>query len=529
MATEARITQEYVEVLAGGNAQARLTQEYVEVLTSGNAQARITQEYVEVLAGADSRSRVTQEYVEVLASFRADLVESASNTLVFNQAAGVAKAIGTSSTLALTQTVSIELEVFKRLISTLVLNSVVTRNIVRAKSISNTVSLTGLALGINSKSALNNLIYSQSATYDITKRAQNVLQLTQTVQRNTILFRRVISLFECFQAIASGPNTFRRSLSNTLSYVGVATGNAVKLARTTVVFAQTVTVNKVRETVNSIAWANNAIARRDYTRNASNFFVVGHRLRVSKVKVLSANSVLSFFQVLLRQRIRTAVASSSLNLTQDLVQSRFFRSLNHNLTLNHTVVSQRIVLRSVTQSFQLTQSATLTRTANLSASSNLQFLSGHQKNIGFPSSGPITIIIPPVQAIIVKKLVILKGTNLAITLPRPEFDDSDAFPGKINILRFKTGSRKVYKTDTSRRVLSYTFVLQSKKITELKAFIAAYNSLPFNMENWKGELWYVLFNSNPFTFVEESYWEENDFTGKNKFRITLSMEGIRLN
>lgn len=74
MAGNARITQEYVEVLGPITpGHARITQETVEALGSiDTSLARITQETVEVL-GYDSTShaRITQEYVEVLGPYGA--------------------------------------------------------------------------------------------------------------------------------------------------------------------------------------------------------------------------------------------------------------------------------------------------------------------------------------------------------------------------------------------------------------------------------------------------------------------------
>ena len=66
MASNARLYQEYVEVLASGDPAARTYQYVVEILSTGKPAAQVYQIYAEVLATSRSAARFFQEYVEVL-------------------------------------------------------------------------------------------------------------------------------------------------------------------------------------------------------------------------------------------------------------------------------------------------------------------------------------------------------------------------------------------------------------------------------------------------------------------------------
>lgn len=464
---------------------------------------------------------------------------SASNTLALSQDDTENKFHPESvhNDLVFTQDPEVEKDIVRSLISTLVCHHQALKNLVATKSVTNTATIHQTVSYTNSKYANSALVFSQTADFAVAKIGKNQFVLTQTVLLNTELGRDLHSLFQPFQTIHLGPNTFRRSLESEIEFTQVAHADVVRGAESSIVFTQSVTVDKVSWAEDVFAIYSDATYNANFGRSATNAAFFVQTIKYNRVKALSVASILSFEQTLKKQRIRIASAENTFNLSQELVKSRYFESLISEIAFAHDVEHERTTTQTKAQTLGFQQSVGLNKVLHLSVGNQLIFRTSFQKHVGFGGSGPGgggtgTVTVPDTQVIVVKNLVVLRGTTRAITLPAPEFDDTDAFTGSINVVRFKTGGRKVYKKDTERRVLDYTFVLQSKKIAELKAFIREYNATPFHLENWKGEIWYVMFNTNPFAISEEGYWAEeleDSIVGKNKFRVSLSFEGVRLN
>jgi hypothetical protein len=656
-AGNARLYQQYVEVVTTGTASGRLFQQYVEALSQGTGSGRLFQQYAEVLTVSNVASRLFQQYVEVITN-PTSIVNNvdASNTLTFTQTPlvnGIYPRSGSntitfigeavegevttdttssdfelsqnvdvilvhnqsvlstisfsqlaeyeihgsifkspSNTLNLSQTVQVQLilnfdiqdtfdldhrlnrtfdletnnelpfsqndsenkfhpviasnnllfdqdtevekDIVTSIISTLVFTSQALKNKISIKSVNSTLTFYETTTYTNSKYANNNLVFSQIADVFVSKLAKNTFVITQTVERNTVLGKSLHSLFQPFQTVHLGPNTFRRDLTSVLTLSQSIIENVVRGTQNTLTFIQIVTVDKVNGAEDFFDPIGIASYNAVFNRNAKSTAFFVQQISVNRIKALTAQSILSFAQTLTKQRIRTAEASNIFNLSDELVKSRYFETLTSEIDFSHNVDQERTVERPNTQALSFQQIANVNKVLHFNVGNQLVFKNSFQKYIGFIGSGPGgggigTVTVPIAQGIVVKKLVVLRGTTKAITLPMPEFDDTDAFTGSINIVRFKTGDKKVYKKDTERRVLDYTFIIQSLKVDELKAFIREYNATPFYLENWKGEIWFVLFNSNPFTFSEDSYWEASEIAGKNKFKVTLSFEGVRIN
>lgn len=392
------------------------------------------------------------------------------------------------------------------------------------------VSLNQTLLVQPSKGSTNSLSFSQTVDVVVVKGAKNTIELTQSVALNANFNRSIISQFEPFQNVVLGPNTFRRSPENILSLTQTALGYSVKGTSSTLALTQTVVVNKVRAGVNIFMPIQSVGLQKVLNRSNTNILNFNQNVSYNKVKVLSASNILSFEQHVTKTKQIFLDVSNNFILSDELVNSRYLETLTSEIIFTQTVEHQREINKPNEHNFALTQSVLLNKIIHLQASNTLVFNNSFEKYVGFlGDEDDDTITVPPAIGIIVKNIVVLKGSTRAITLPVPEFEDTDAFAGAINIVRFQTGDKKIYKTDTERRILEYTFVIQSKKVEELKAFIDEYNSKPFYLENWKGEIFFVQFTSNPFEFKEDGYWEETALVGKNKFSITLSFEGVRKN
>lgn len=452
------------------------------------------------------------------------------NTIVFDEEVtyNYGKFVDALNSLTFDQDVAAQKEVMRSVGHTLVMTQGLSRNLIRVLSPSHTFNITQTVLAFNTKYTSNTFVIGQSVAFFKAKIAKNVIEYTQSVALNTVLTRSLNSVFGVFHSVQIGPNTFRRTVEQTLNLGQVAIGYAVRGVNQTITFVQNVVVNRVKGAESAFVLSQNVNLDATFNRSASSTIAFTQTVAVNKIKLLTAQSIFAPIQNVKKTKIITATAENNFGLSQELVKSRYFRDLSQTLTFSQLAEHQRIATPSVPATpvvFQ--QEVKLNKVLNLSCGNVLQFKSSFTRRVEIGNQHEV--IVPEVQVVVVKNLVVLRGSDYAITLPAPEFDDSEAFTGSINIIRFKTGGKTVYKKDTDKRVLEYTFVLQRKKVNELKYFINRFNATPFYLENWKGELWYVMFNSNPFVFTEESYWENNTLTGDNKFTIPLSFQGVRLN
>lgn len=569
----ARVTQQYVEALTSGDGKARIAQQYIEALTCPIS-GQVAQLYLEALTNSpnpeilrDASNTLSLTH-QVDHEIHGSIFKNADNTLSLNQNVNIILELAVTSVLSFTQsvvrifpvtaesvfnlsqdvlldkyvllstdnnlvftqTVAVE-KILNRVINhTLVMTQLLNRNIINFEIANNTINLTQNVNASASKGSNNALTFSQNADVVLIKTSRNTLEFTQSVFLNTELNRSLISQFQPFQTVTIGPNTFRRDVNHTLSFTQNAVGNAVKGTTNTLTLTQSVTVHNVKAANNFFNPQQTVALLKVTNRSNSNILNFTQSASYNKVKGVSANNILSFEQNATKIKHIYLDVSDTFILSHELVNSRYLESITSNLIFTQDVNYQKEIRKDNPQSLIFQQTVLLNKVINLSASNVLLFKNSFEKYVGFQGEeDDDTITVPPAIGVVVKNIVVLRGTDHSITLPVPEFEDSDAFTGSINIVRFQTGGKKVYKTETERRILTYTFIIQSKKFDELKTFVKRYNSKPFYMDNWKGEIWYVRFNTNPFEFTEEAYWKEAELVGKNKYSVTLSFEGVRAN
>jgi hypothetical protein len=456
--------------------------------------------------------------------------ENITSTIVYshNLTYEKAKHLTANNALMLDDEISVEKIVNRSLISTIGLTQQLSRNIFKLESITHNFNLTQTLVAFVTKSTVNTLVFTQTADYIVSKIGKNNFTLTQSINVNLIVQRDLHDLFEVYQVVQLGPNTLRRDLQHTLGYNQQAVGYAVKGVNQTLSLTQQVIVHNVKGAVNVYNPQQAVNVNIDYKRPIINSLALTHSVLVNKVKQVHAQNSFALSQTTKKTKLIFLETESLFSFNQELVGQRFIENISQSFTITQEAIGQKLVQQTMIDSLNFSHNITMTKILNLSAFNTLIFKSSFKKRVVI---GPtIEVNIPEVQIVKVKNLVILRAENRAIVLPAPEFNDSEAGTGSVNILRMKTGGKKVYISDTGKQVLNYDFVIERNKYLELKSFVRAYNSKPIYLENHKGELWYVLFNTNPFSFSEDAYWkDENNITGGNKFSISLSFQGIKLN
>lgn len=96
-------------------------------------------------------------------------------------------------------------------------------------------------------------------------------------------------------------------------------------------------------------------------------------------------------------------------------------------------------------------------------------------------------------------LAALPLAKTTTVLPNPQFGDSEAATGTLNVLRTVTGNRRTYvKSRDGRRKLNWSFTLTRNKALELFEFYRSYNASQVFIQDHNNRNWIGFFVNNPF-------------------------------
>lgn len=435
------------------------------------------------------------------------------------------RAVFGTNALTLVQVLARELTLNRSMNQPVVLVQSATKQMSFFREVTNTLTLSQTATCTVSKLATNELTLSHTADFLYLKGARNAIELTQSVAREVTYNKHLFSNLIPFQVL-SRVMTYRRSVENELELAQEATCQVVKAVSNTLNLTQEATAYVARPAFDTLILLD--LASENHTSNvlAEDQLFIGQSVEVQKSKAVQAQSILGFNQFARGTKVLNASASNVLTLTQALVGDYVDESAENVLVLSQSATGTRLINVSASNTLGLQQALALSKTIVRSVSNELVFLQSFEKRtgiVGFP-----VVTIPSAQATVTKKkcVMILEYAGQSITLPCPEFNDSEGSVIRLNVKRSMNGTRRVYKRDNPTSTLSYDLVMDRLKAIELRAFILANNSNPLRLTNFKGELWLVLLTNSPFSFSEDAY---RDSTYGNRSSISLQFEGVRLN
>jgi D-alanyl-D-alanine carboxypeptidase len=452
---------------------------------------------------------------------------AATSTLTLSQSTTFEKYknVSGSSALALSHTLSRLLTFNRSMNQAVVLTQLATKKMYFYRAPSNTLALTQSATCTLSKKAANTLTLSQSATYVYSKGAKNAIILTQSVAREMTYLRSLFSNFIPFQTLTREA-TFRRTVVSTLALTQSATFQLVKNANNVLALSQSATCYVAKPTFSTLVLSD--LATNNHTTNVrpTSQLALVQSLIVQKGKAVRAQSILGFNQFARATRVLHAAASNVLALSQALVADYLDESASNALALSQSITVRKIVTVSCGNTLGLTSSVALSKTIVRHVANTLVFKDSFEKRTGIGSFPVVSI--PTAQATITKKkcMMVLEYGGQSITLPCPEFNDTEGSVIRLNVKRSMNGIRRVYKRDNPTSQLKYDLVMDRLKAIELRNFILANNSNALKLTNFKGELWLVLLTNSPFSFAEDAY---RNSTYGNRSSISLEFEGVRLN
>ncbi len=240
-------------------------------------------------------------------------------------------------------------------------------------------------------------------------------------------------------------------------------------------------------------------------------------------------TLITLEQIVEVRRIRFGAITETLTLTQDAEAKR---PVAQHLVFSQSATVTKVKSLTVSQTLSLTQTAgrqaTIYRTVTDTLVLNPPLirrtgLVGSQGQSGLTA---FQYTVNPASFILVpnKCLVILSVPGRSIILPCPQFGDSNAYQGTVNLKRTMTGDTFTYIRKVDLEKVSYTFHIGTYKAIELKDFLLNFSDKQMTLINWLGETWFVNLANNPYEFNAAGRWQNKG----ERYEITLEFEGVKV-
>jgi hypothetical protein len=220
-----------------------------------------------------------------------------------------------------------------------------------------------------------------------------------------------------------------------------------------------------------------------------------------------------------------ADADNSLTFTQTVGAVGGYKAQS-SLTLTGDAGLQATYGRAATQSLTFVQTAAVNVVKQLSASDTLDFTINFTVPVTIFTHHPVGYVRPTARAVVVgpKCDFTLNVPAQAILLRCPEFGDSEAGTGSVNVKKSMTGLTYAYARRSAKRHLKYSFLLGRQKALELEDFLTNHGTEVMRLENHKGEVWLVTCLSQPYEFKANSRWLNDE----ERLDVSLEFEGVKV-
>jgi hypothetical protein len=479
------------------------------------------------------------------------LTEHVSNTITFIHSVGSQQGKFGSNTITFTATLDYLKTVAKSVLAEITFAQSLTRQATYNRSLTSTLSLSQ-TLGVHYiKPASNTLVLSQTLTVVKAYHPVSNLDLGHALVPQWLFSRDVPGYFPYYHTL-SATKTLNIAVGNTLNLVETLVSARVKGGENTLVLSQAVAVTNSKAAKNTLAYSQNAVISKEYNISVTQKLKLTSSIIRNFSKVIRVRSGFGMNNFVKKWKQFDLSPSNVLTLTQSECRERFNRSVVSSLALSQDVEYLKIISRNVHQVLSLTQAMVNNAVIKRSLGNTLIYLPEHLVYVPIGDMGVV-----PIPNVIVTKIKLYKppssfqyysdGTNAvfnfgqsrkrvkpycvlqvperAITLPAPEFGDTEGYGGLFTIRRSMVGGTVTYVHRLDTSVLKYNFELGLPKAQELEDYLINFNSRVHYLTNWKGELWYVFITNNPLDLISRSRYENET----EKILVTLDFEGKRIN
>ena len=255
-----------------------------------------------------------------------------------------------------------------------------------------------------------------------------------------------------------------------------------------------------------------------FSRTVTQTLVMTQLARALKSIIVTAQT-LTMTQQATYSIIYTRSVSQTLTMTQQAVA---FRECRQTLVLSQSVVCVKSKHLTVTQTLTLTETLHRNIIVGRVLSDTLVFFEGQPKDSGIG----VDLTSPSAVATLVPRscLVIIGVPEQTVILPCPQFGDSEAYQGQVNLKRTMTGDTYTYVRKGRVEKLQYTFHVGTHKAYEMQKYLLSHAARLHTVYNWKGEVWKVYITNNPVEFSAAERWQNKG----ERHEFTLELEGIKV-
>ena len=255
-----------------------------------------------------------------------------------------------------------------------------------------------------------------------------------------------------------------------------------------------------------------------FRRSVTQTLVMTQLARALKSVIVTAQT-LTMTHLATYSIIFTRSVTHTLTMTQQAVA---FRECRQTLVMSQSVVCVKSKHLTVTQTLALTQVLHRNIIVGRVLTDTLVFFEGQPKDSGIG----VDLTSPSAVATLVPRscLVIIGVPEQTVILPCPQFGDSEAYQGQVNLKRTMTGDTFTYVRKGRVEKLQYTFHVGTHKAYEMQRYLLSHAAKLHTVYNWKGEVWKVYITNNPVEFSAAERWQNKG----ERHEFTLELEGIKV-
>lgn len=412
------------------------------------------------------------------------------------------------------------------------------RNISKLLSLSDTLSLTDVITGAAVKVFQDTMTFSDVITGIVAKVFRDTMEFGESMTGTTVLKRTLTDQLIAYDSIAISLYT-NLVMSDTLVLSDTLTGSAQRPLFDTVIFSDTITGVASKPMFDTVTFSDSSSYIRTINKSLSDNLNFDDEATCNFVIMRQLTEALDFIEQMKGIRARLVSLSDTVALNDELLREVIQAPFEDDLVLVDDLTYTKHGIRSIDELLTLSDNLQLQTTLTRTVPDYLSFAEGFVVRINrklpvtgigqiyapeFPVGYEGTIPSPVWNGVIsVLPQMVMIGATTSIVIPPPEFNDFVANQGKIAVQRSMIGNYRVYRKTTQREKLNWRFLLPKYKADELKAFLLAEIDNEFTVIDWEGSYWKLKILSDSVDFVESGRWAPCG----NRVEVTIEFVGYR--
>lgn len=403
-------------------------------------------------------------------------------------------------------------------------------NAVFNRSIASTLSFNQTIVGNKCKHVSQTLPLSQSITYVKCKHVKHTLEFQPELLYDAIFVRPINTILGVSQQFTKTAK-FNRTVNQSLNLSQTIVQARVKGVTHTLNLSQTIVAFAARNVKNTLTLSQAISYNHVSVRSVTSQYIPTSTIVGNRTQRLLVHHGFGMNSIVDQYKVVSQSISHTINFVSETPKQLFRRTVAQTLTQSQTVGYTPVYPRTVTSNLQFNQTVAVNNVLSRTVTSTLVFLPNRQVYVGMGDVD--NYLIENIQYSLVpaylqgkknRPMCVLQTNNSAITLPAPEWGDSENYGGVFTIRRSMNNIPYTHVRTLSLRKLNLPFVLAKRKAWELREFLIANNSDVMTLTTWKGDKWFVNLTTNPLELVVRGRYDvENE-----KVSVELEFEGLKV-